>query len=176
MSEADQLAHELEAAIEQINSEVARIDPEAWASVSTAAEGWSVGHTAHHIAEGYTQSRTWIAEAMRSGEPVVLDPAVAIPRVNAENAKCLETHNDESRTDTLAFMQRAGAELVDTVRTLSAAQLDDTLMVVMGEPRQGRLVALPMALRHANTHLTSIRAALDEQRQVFSGERSPGPR
>jgi hypothetical protein len=73
---------------------------------------------------------------MRTGDPVVLDPAVAIPRVNAENAKCLEEHNDESRADTLAFMDRAGRALVDTVRTLSAAHLDATLMVVMGEPSQ----------------------------------------
>jgi hypothetical protein len=33
------------------------------------------------------------------------------------------------------------------------------MMIVLGDARPGRQVALPMALRHANTHMDSIRGA-----------------
>lgn len=160
MTEAEQLASELQAAIDGINEELAQISEERWSSTITAAEGWSVGHTAHHIGEGYQQSLSWIEQAGRTGQPVVLDPAVDIPRINVANARCLNEHGAESRAETLTLLRDAGRRLVDRVRSLTDEQVEAPMMIVRGEPRPGRLVALPMALRHANVHLESIRTVL----------------
>lgn len=160
MTEAEELAAELERAIAAINQELAAISDERWSSTITEAEGWTVGHTAHHIAEGYGQSLAWISAAATSGQPVVVD-AGSIGRVHAANARCLEDHGVESQAETLALLHERAGRLVERVRTLSDAQLNAPMMIVMGEARQGRMVVLPMALRHANMHLTSIRTALE---------------
>lgn len=160
MSEAEQIAAELQQALDAIQHELERIPSEQWTSAVTSAEGWTVGHTAHHIAEGYGQSRAWIQECVSTAQPVVLDPAVGIPRINEANARCLAEHNDEGREATLAFLSKSGRDLVATVRSLTCPQLEGPMMIVMDQPRPGRTVVLPMALRHANTHLESIRAAL----------------
>jgi hypothetical protein len=56
-------------------------------------------------------------------------------------------------------MRDSARRLVERVRALDDSQLDSPMMVVMGEARLGSQVALPMALRHAQNHLESIRGA-----------------
>ena len=65
MSEADELANQLQSGLDEINAELSAIPEQSWFSVVTAAEGWTIGHTAHHIAEGYAQSLAWIDESTR---------------------------------------------------------------------------------------------------------------
>ena len=152
---ADEVANELQGAIAQINRELSDIPHEHWSTL-TAAEGWTVGHCAHHIAEGYSQSRRWIDTAVESGQPVLLDGEVT--RINEANARCLELHGDEARAATLALLDDNARRLVERVRVLTDEQLDSPMMIFRGEPRLGSVVALNGALRHANTHMESIRA------------------
>jgi hypothetical protein len=159
MTQAEELAAELGRAIAQVNQELSTISDDQWSGAVTAAEGWTVGHTAHHIGEGYGQSLAWIEEAAQSGQPVVLDAEVGLPRIHAANARCLEQHGAESRAETLAMLDERGHRLVERVRALTDAQLEAPMMIVMGEERPGRLVALTGALRHANSHLANIRSA-----------------
>ena len=152
---ANQIADELERAVAQINQELSDIPHEHWSNV-TAAEGWTVGHCAHHIAEGYGQSLRWIDAAVESGQPVALDGEIT--RINEANARCLDLHGDEARAETLVLLDGNARRLVERVRVLTDEQLDSPMMVFRGEPRLGSAVALNGALRHANTHLESIRA------------------
>ena len=162
MTRADDLAAELQAAIDAIHAELDAIPDDRWTTAVTGPEGWPVGHTAHHIGEGYLQSLRWIEQALVDGKPLVLDPAVGVPAINAANARCLEEHGNEARAQTMAFMRANATRLVSRVRTLSDAQLDGPMMQLKGEPqaRPGSMVAVPMALRHANNHLESIRGAV----------------
>ena len=57
-------------------------------------------------------------------------------------------------------MRDSASELTKLVWSLSEQRLSAPMMIVVGEVRDGRTVALPLALRHPNTHLASIRAAL----------------
>jgi hypothetical protein len=159
VTQADELADQLQAGIAEINAELATIGDQSWFSVVTTAEGWTVGHTAHHIAEGYAQSRVWIDEAIDTGRPVVIDDA-AITLRSTINAGCLEAHGAEPRAATLDMLRERGRLLVDRVRSLTDAQLDAPMMVVMGQAREGRAVAGTGTLRHARGHLESIRTAL----------------
>ena len=159
MTRAEELAHELETAIDAIDTELREISDERWTSAVSGPEGWPVGHVAHHIGEGYLQSLDWITRALNDGKPVELVPAVDIPAINESNARCLQQHSGEPREQTMAFMRDSAQRLVEQVRALTDEQLDSPMMIVMGEPRPGRQVALPMALRHANTHMASIRGA-----------------
>jgi hypothetical protein len=152
---ADEIADELQGAVAQINRELSVIPREQWSSV-TAAEGWTVGHCAHNIAEGYGQSLRWIDAAVERGQPIVLDDEVT--RVNEANARCLELHGDEPQAETMALLENNARRLVERVRVLTDEQLDSPMMIFRGEPRLGSTVALNGALRHANTHLESIRA------------------
>ncbi|HEY3063493.1 MAG TPA: maleylpyruvate isomerase N-terminal domain-containing protein [Chloroflexota bacterium] len=159
MTRAEELAHELETAIEAIDTELQEIPSERWISAVSGPEGWPVGHVAHHIGEGYLQSLDWISRALSDGKPVELVPEVDIPKINEANARCLEEHSDAPRAQTMTFMRSSARRLVEQVRALTDEQLDNPMMIVMGEPRPGSQVALPMALRHANTHMQSIRGA-----------------
>ena len=152
---ANQIADELERAVAQINQELSDIPQDHWSTV-TAAEGWTVGHCAHHVAEGYGQSLRWIEAAVESGQPVALDSEVT--RISEANARCLEVHGDEARAETLVILDDNARRLVERVRVLTDEQLDSPMMVFRGEPRPGSVVALNGALRHANSHLESIRA------------------
>src|SRR5215472_16841398 len=113
---AKQIADELERAVVQINQELSDIPHEHWSSV-TAAEVWTVGHCAHHIAEGYGQSLRWIDAAVESGQPIVLDNEVT--RVNEANARCLELHGDEAQAETMALLENNARQLVERVRVLT---------------------------------------------------------
>jgi hypothetical protein len=153
------LADELQAATDSIDQELQALSDERWNNGVSKPEGWPVGHVAHHIAEGYGQSLRWIERAVSEGKPVELNPAVDIPAINVANAHCLEAHGAEPRAETMAFLRTNAARLVERVRSLTAEQLDAPMMIVMGDVRLGRQVAVPMALRHANTHMDSIRGA-----------------
>jgi hypothetical protein len=159
VTQADKLADQLQAGIDEINAELAAIPDQSWFSVVTTAEYWSVGHTAQHVAEGYGQSLAWIDESIAMGRPVVIDEAAVTAR-NAINANCLEEHGAQPRDATLALLRERGRVLVARVRTLNDAQLDAPMMVVMGQAREGRLVAGSGTLRHARGHVESIRSAL----------------
>jgi hypothetical protein len=159
MTRADDLAVELQTALEAIHAELETLSDDRWYRAVTGPEAWRVGHTAHHIGEGYLLSVRWIDQAVETGQPVVLDPAVDIPAINASNARCLEEHGDESRADTMSFMHATATQLVDRVRRLSDEQLDQPMMVVRGNTRDGSAVALPLSLRHATIHMDSIRGA-----------------
>jgi hypothetical protein len=159
MTRAEELAAELERATGDIHAELGEIPDERWHKAITGPEGWPVGHAAHHIGEGYLLSLSWIERATADGQPVVLDPTVDIPAINATNARCLEEHGNEPRPVTMDFLRASARTLIDRVARLTDEQLDEPMMIVMGEERTGSLVALPMALRHANNHLQSIRDA-----------------
>jgi hypothetical protein len=86
VTQADELADQLQAGIDESNTELAAITDQSWSTVVTSAEGWTVGHTAHHIAGGYGQSRC--------GVPVVIDNASMTVRTTL-NTRCLEAHGSE---------------------------------------------------------------------------------
>jgi hypothetical protein len=159
VTQADELADQLQAGLDEINTELAAISDHSWSTVVTSAEGWTLGHTAHHIAEGYGQSRAWIDEAIDTGHPIVIDAASVTLR-NTLNTRCLEAHGSEPREATLEMLRDGGRLLVERVRSLTDAQLDAPMMVVMGQAREGRVVAGTGTLRHARGHLESIRTAL----------------
>jgi hypothetical protein len=58
----------------------------------------------------------------------------------------------------MALLDNNARQLVERVRVLTDEQLDSPMMIFRGEPGLGSTVALKAALRHANTHLESIRA------------------
>ncbi len=159
MNRAQELAAELERALGDIHAELEAIPDQRWYNAVTGPEGWRVGHTAHHIGEGYLVSLKWIDQSIAQGRPVTLDPQVDIPAQNEANARCLQEHGNEQRATTMAFLRGSARKLIDRVAQLTDEQLDAPMMIVMGEERTGGQLALPMALRHANNHLQSIREA-----------------
>jgi hypothetical protein len=76
MTNAEELAGELEAATDTIHTEVAAIADDCWSNAITGPLGWLIGHTAHHIDEGYLQSPSRIEQAVVDARLIVLDPAL----------------------------------------------------------------------------------------------------
>jgi DinB superfamily len=159
MTQTDTLTAELRAGLDAINQEIAEIPEARWSTVKTSSEDWSVGHAAHHIAEGYLVSLGWIITATTTGHQVTLDPPVSLPAMNGTNARCLERHGGESRDETLQRLRGNAEQLLEYAELLSDEQLEAPMMTVMGEPRKGRDM-VSLSLRHANGHLANIRAAL----------------
>jgi hypothetical protein len=100
-----------------------------------------------------------IDEAIETSQPVIID-AAAVTLRSTINTHCLEAHGSEPRAATLEMLRDRGRQLVERVRLMTDPQLDAPMMVVMGQPREGRAVAGACALRHARSHLESIRTAL----------------
>lgn len=127
-----------------------------------AAEGWSVGVTAHHIANGYDQDGLveQLIAALIKHEPLPTPPAPGYNERHAEQyAQC-------TREETLELLRRNGAAVVRLIRGLSDEDLDQTMPAAGGRPpRSVEQLLEGILLTHTSAHLASIRAAIQREEQ-----------
>ena len=131
--------------------------PDSWAR-TVPGEDWSVGVVLHHIAESHENSRRWLA-AMASGDGVD-DTAATIDQANAHHAA---RAGSVTPTETLALLERNGAELEGALRGFSDEELDRTAPFGPAGGRRFSTAELaPVAAQHTREHLGHAqRAAAD---------------
>jgi uncharacterized damage-inducible protein DinB len=145
------LAARFEQANDELIAAVEQMSDDEWRK-TTAAEGWTVGVIAHHVAEAH-RALAQLVRRIAAGDPVALDMD-SIHRANAEHAR---QHADCTRAETVALLRRNGAGAAATVQGLTDAELDR----VGG---RGMMTAAQVVERvligHVAQHLGSIRATL----------------
>jgi|LKGT01.1.fsa_nt_gi uncharacterized damage-inducible protein DinB len=156
----DERAETLAARFEQVNQELIDVieecSEEKWRS-ECAAEGWSVGVTAHHVALDTPLSAAMV-RAIASGQPFPPPTAEGTDKANAQHA---QEHADCTKQETLDLLRREVPIAAGVLRGFSDEQLGRTAEVLAGAQHlstehviQGFLIA------HVSEHLGSIRAAL----------------
>jgi hypothetical protein len=153
-AKTDALARQFEGKAREAVATLEKLGDADWKKV-TAAEKWTVGVTAHHLAGGLG-AVAGIVSGIASGEPsrggftrAMLD------EMNAQHAK---EHADCTRAETLALFQKGAATAFAVVRGLNDDQLAKRGTVFTDAPPMTaeQLIMLGL-LGHIDDHMGSIR-------------------
>lgn len=128
------------------------------------AEDWSVGVTAHHVAEHYPLI-VFCVRALAGGQPL---PALSRAKIDQLNAHHARLQADCGREETAALLRRNGAAAASLTRGLADEQLDRSAAVPFlgGAVLTAEQVIEQVLIGHIHNHLRSIRAAEHPRRPL----------
>ncbi len=153
-AKTEALARQFEGKARDAVATLEKLDDGDWKKV-TAAEKWTVGVTAHHLAGGL-EAVAGIVTGIVSGGPSRGDFTRAmLDEMNARHAK---EHADCTRAETLALFQKGAATAFSVVRGLNDDQLAKSGTVFTDAPAMTaeQLIMLGL-LGHIDDHMASIR-------------------
>src|SRR5262245_49842508 len=113
-SRAEDLARQFEAKAGEATGVMERLSDADWTKV-TAAEKWSVGVTAHHIASSH-ELIAGIIKTLGDGRP---GPDIPYDAIHQMNAKHAQDNAGCTKAETLALHKRGAAAAAAIVRGLS---------------------------------------------------------
>lgn len=156
--ESADLARRFEQTAAAAEAEIAAIPDDRWGE-RCAAEGWPVGVTVCHIAEG---SRFIAGAIQRTAGLSAIDP-LGGEDINTINARHAGEHAAVQKAAVLATFHEDVAYLSGVIRALTPEQLERTRELAPGRPPMTvRQVIEQAANGHIANHLQSIRAALHD--------------
>ncbi len=156
-------AARLAEAFEKVNGEVVafaeRCSTEEWRRI-TDAEQWPVGVVCRHIARSLEVYPTIIRRLVSGEPPPTHYNWDDIHRSNAEQAK---EWADGSKEEASKLLLRHSAELAQTIRPLTDAQLDCSSVSPLTGKELTTAQFIEDMIEHARIHLDSARAAVANQ-------------
>jgi hypothetical protein len=152
----EELARKFEAKSAEATAVFDRLSEADWKKV-TAAEKWSVGVTAHHIAASH-ETIAGLIKALADGKG---GPNIPMDAIHGLNAKHAQDHAGCTRAETLALHRKNTAAAAALVRGLTDEQLDRSGNVIAGLPAMsaGQLAG-GLLCGHVDEHLGSIKATV----------------
>ena len=154
---AESLAKQFEAKAAEVTALIGKLSDADWKKV-TAAEKWSVGVTAHHMA-GAHEPIAGILQTVAAGESI---PNFTMDMLHEANAKHAREFANCTKAETLALHQKGTAVAAATVRGLSDAELDGSGTVLTGAPKMtAQQVVEGVLINHMTEHLGSIRKTVE---------------
>ena len=158
-------AERLAAELEHANAEViafAETCPEAAWTLPCVDDGRTVAAVVRHVGGAYI-AHLRLVQAAAAGEPI---PAMFgdWAMIHQGNAISAEKYAHADRGETIASLQRNGANLAGAIRDLSDAQLDRTAVVpIFGDAARTaeQIVEFPV-IAHPLGHLVGLRATVAE--------------
>jgi hypothetical protein len=153
---AEELARKFEAKAQEATGVLERLSDADWKKV-TAAEKWSVGVTAHHIAASH-ETIAGLVKTLADGKP---GPNIPLDAIHGMNAKHAQEHAACTKEDTLALHRKNVTAVASLVRGLADEQLDRSGNVIAGIPAMsaGQLAG-GLLCSHIDEHLGSIKATV----------------
>ena len=153
---AETLAKQFEAKADEMTKALGQLTDADWKKV-TAAEKWSVGVTAHHVASSH-QGIAGLVKTLASGKSV---PGFTMDMLHAGNAQHAKDFAGCTKAETLALHQKNAADAAATVRAFSDAQLEQSGTVITGAPAMTtQQVVEGILINHIDDHLGSIRKTI----------------
>jgi hypothetical protein len=153
---AEALAIQFESKAAEATKTIDALTDAEWTKV-TAAEKWSVGVTAHHVA-GSHQPIADIVKTIASGQSF---PPFTMAMFDEMNAKHARENASCTKAETLDLHRNGVAAAAAVVRGLSDADLDRSGTVLTGMPAMtAQQVIEGILIRHIDEHFGSIRATL----------------
>lgn len=155
-AKAEGLAKQFEATVQDATAVIEKLSDADWKKI-TAAEKWSVGVVAHHIATGH-EGISRIVKAVASGQSM---PPFTMDMLNEMNAKHAKDHAGCTKGETLALHKKNAAAAAQLVRGLSDAELAKSGSVLAGTPPMSvDAIVGGILTNHIDEHVRSIRATL----------------
>jgi uncharacterized damage-inducible protein DinB len=152
--QAQGLLEQFEQANREFIEAIERCSAEQWRKV-TEAEGWSVGVTAHHVAEGWGRGAARL-EALASGKPV---PVFGTGTLDERNAAHAQQFANVSKEEALPLLRRNAQTAANVLRNLDDSALD-SLDTSANPPRSGRQWAEITLITHPRSHLQSLKTVM----------------
>ncbi len=150
---AESLAKQFEAKAAEMTAVIKGLSDADWKK-TTAAEKWSVGVTAHHVA-GAHQAIAGIVKTLAAGQSI---PNFTMDMLHEMNAKHAKEQANCSKAETLALHEQGAAAAAALVRGLSDAGLDGKGAVFVGVPAMTAQQAIEgILINHITDHMGSIR-------------------
>ena len=151
---AETLAKQFEAKANEATGVLERLSEADWKK-TTAAEKWSVGVVAHHMA-GAHEGISNIIKAVAAGQSM---GNFTMQMLHDMNAKHAQEHAGATKAETIALHKKSAATAAAVVRGLSDADLDKSGTVLSGMPPMStEQVINGILFNHVDEHLKSIRA------------------
>lgn len=150
---AESLAKQFEAKAAEMTAVIKGLSDADWKK-TTAAEKWSVGVTAHHVAGGH-EGILGIVKTLAAGQSI---PNFTMDMLHEMNAKHAKEQANCSKAETLALHEKGAAAAAATLRALSDAELDRKGTVLAGMPAMTtQQVIEGILINHITDHMGSIR-------------------
>lgn len=159
---AETLVRNFEQANQELIETIQAMPDDQW-HATCAAEGWSVGVTAHHLASSL--------EAARNIVPLIMagtGPEITVEFLDERNARHAEEYADVTREETLAKLRKQHKHVKEWLSQLTAQDLEQTttLPYTGDDPITVYALIDGFIVRHIHSHLSSIRAAIGEPEAV----------
>jgi PhnB protein len=152
-AKAEALAGQFEAKVREAEATLARLSDADWKKV-TAAEKWSVGVTAHHLA-GSLQPISGMITAVANGQRLEPFSMASLDAMNAQHARDFASC---TKAETVELLRSGAALAAGTLRGLSDEQLARKGHVILeAPPMSAEELAQAALLRHIDEHFGSIR-------------------
>jgi hypothetical protein len=152
---SEALARTFEAKASDATAVFERLSDADWKKV-TAAEQWSVGVTAHHIAVSH-ETLAGLIKALADGK----EPNVPLDAIHALNATHAREHAGCTKAETIALHRKNAAAAAARVRGLTDEQLDRSGAAIAGLPAMTPAqLAGGLLCGHVDEHLGSIKATV----------------
>jgi hypothetical protein len=155
-AKSEALARRFEAKAREALATLEQIGDADWKKV-TAAEGWSVGVTAHHLAAALEPIAGMITAVATGQAAGTLSPEM-LDEMNARHAKDFV---DCTRAETIELHRRGTALAAATIRGLAEAELARSGTLFKGAPPMTAEQVIAMGLLdHIDEHFGSIRKTI----------------
>ena len=150
------LAKEFEAKANEATGVLEKLSDADWKKV-TAAEKWSVGVTAHHVAQSH-EGIAGIIKAVAAGQSMGNFTMDMLHEMNAKHAKDFANC---TKAETLDLHKKGAAAAAAVVRGLSDDELAKSATVLSGmPPMTAEQVVTNILINHINDHYGSIRKTI----------------
>ena len=155
-AKSEALAKQFEAKAQEATAVLEKLSDADWKKV-TAAEKWSVGVTAHHVA-GAHEPIAGIVKTIASGQAM---PHFTMQMLDESNAKHAQEFASVSKADTIALHTKGAAAAAAVVRGLSDEQLAKSGPVLAGMPAMSaEQIVSGILINHIDDHFGSIKKTI----------------
>jgi len=152
-TKSEALAKQFEAKARDAMATLEQLSEPDWKKV-TAAEHWSVGVTAHHLA-GALEPISGMIKAIVAGQQLSGFSLDMLDQMNAQHAK---DYANCTKAETIALLEKGAAEAAATIRGLSDDQLAKSgTLLTDAPPMTAEQVITSGLLVHTDEHFGSIR-------------------
>jgi len=151
-AKGEALAKQFEAKAKEATAVLEKLTDADWKK-TTAAEKWTVGVTAHHIAGAY-EPVAHIISTIAGGQAM---PHFTTEMLDQMNAKHAEEHAGCTKPETITLHKKGAAAAAAVVRDLSDEQLAKSGIVFAGmPPMTAEQLAMRGLINHIDEHVGSI--------------------
>jgi hypothetical protein len=152
-AKSEALAKQFEAKVQEATTVLEKLSDADWKKV-TAAEKWSVGVTAHHVA-GSHEGIAGIIKTVAAGQTM---PGFTMDVLHEMNAKHAQEFANVGKADTIALHKKSAAAAAAVVRGLDDADLGRSGTVLTGMPAMTvEQIVTNILINHIDDHFGSIK-------------------